>query len=248
MAIERGKIITITSVKGGVGKTTFTLSLASTYASLKKRVLIIDMDLFSGDMEALLNVDANKNAYTIYEDITNNNFSNLETYITKYNDKIDLIAAPKDPRYAAKMNGNFIDLLFSKVSTRYDVVLVDTNHFLNLVNLTVFDHSDQILYLINNSLMNVKSMRTMISIFQDMKLNKYKVLLYEASNKTKSKINKIDIQTILKDNIDYIVPTTFYIKDIDKYIVDNTIVKYICKYVNKKDNNVFFKIGKDLIK
>ena len=32
----------------------------------------------------------------------------METYITKYNDKIDLIAAPKDPRYAAKMNGSFI--------------------------------------------------------------------------------------------------------------------------------------------
>ena len=42
MAIEKGKIITITSVKGGVGKTTFLLSLAHTYKKLNKKVLIID--------------------------------------------------------------------------------------------------------------------------------------------------------------------------------------------------------------
>ena len=41
-----GKIITISSVKGGVGKTTMTLNLAGIYCELNKRVLIIDLDLY----------------------------------------------------------------------------------------------------------------------------------------------------------------------------------------------------------
>lgn len=60
MAITKGKIITITSVKGGVGKTTFLLSLANVYKNNNKKVLIIDNDLFSGDIESILNVESKR--------------------------------------------------------------------------------------------------------------------------------------------------------------------------------------------
>ena len=49
-----GKVISISSVKGGVGKTTLTLNLAGIYQQLKKRVLIIDFDLYSGGVATLL--------------------------------------------------------------------------------------------------------------------------------------------------------------------------------------------------
>ena len=37
-----GKVITVSSVKGGVGKTTMVLNLAGIYCGLNKKVLIID--------------------------------------------------------------------------------------------------------------------------------------------------------------------------------------------------------------
>lgn len=244
MALAKGKIITVTSVKGGVGKTTFLLSLASTYAKEKKRVLIIDMDLFSGDIAAILNAGIKKDLYTIYEDITNNNFYGIDSYLSKINDNIDLIAAPKDPRYAGKINSKFLNLLFSKVSSRYDVILIDTNHFLNEVNLVTFDNSNEILYILNNNSMNLKSMRTMISIFADMKLSKYKIILYEARDKEKMIFNKFDIRNLIKDNIDYVIPSDFYVKDIDKYIVDGKILNI----VNKKNSEIYKKIAGNLLR
>ena len=63
MAITKGKIITVTSVKGGVGKTTFLLTLASIYKKQNKKVLIVDMDLFSGDIEAILDRPSKKDIY-----------------------------------------------------------------------------------------------------------------------------------------------------------------------------------------
>lgn len=248
MAQKKGKIITFSSVKGGVGKTTFLLAMAGLYANKKNKVLIIDMDLFSGDIEAILNGDSKKDLYTLFEDMTNNNFYDLDSYITNYNEHIDFIASPKDPRYANQINASFINLLFSRVSSRYDVVLVDTNHFLNEITLVTFDNSNEIVYVINNNSMNLKNMRTMISIFTDMKLNKYKIILYDARDKNKNVFKNFDIRNIIKDNIDYIIPNDFYMKDIDKYIIDNKLLQVTTKIINKKNSRLFDKIAKDLIK
>ena len=247
MQFTRGKIVTVTSVKGGVGKTTFLLTLAATYKRENKKVLIIDMDIFSGDIEAILNVPSKRDIYTLFEDIINNNFYEVDNYITKYDDNIDFIAAPKDPRYASKINGRFLNLLFNRVVPKYDVILVDTNHFLNDINLVTFDHSNQIVYLMNNNPMNLKSMKTMLSIFEDMHMNDYKIVLYEVFNK-KNVFKKFDIKSIIKDDINYIIQSDFYIRDIDKYILDGRFIENSIKYLKSGNLRLFEKIAKDLIK
>ena len=51
MALKQAKVITVTSVKGGTGKTTFTLSLAGILANKNLKTIIVDMDLHSGVLE-----------------------------------------------------------------------------------------------------------------------------------------------------------------------------------------------------
>ena len=41
MALNRAKVFTVSSVKGGVGKTTFLLNLAAVFKRLNKKVLIL---------------------------------------------------------------------------------------------------------------------------------------------------------------------------------------------------------------
>ena len=55
MSLNKAKIFTVTSVKGGVGKTTTLINLAGIYSKLGKNVLIIDLDFYSSDIVASLN-------------------------------------------------------------------------------------------------------------------------------------------------------------------------------------------------
>ena len=45
---KKGKIIAITSVKGGTGKTTTVLNIAGALHNKRKKTIIIDLDLTSG--------------------------------------------------------------------------------------------------------------------------------------------------------------------------------------------------------
>ena len=76
MALNKAKVYTVTSVKGGVGKTTTLLNLAGVCANLGKKVLIIDLDLYSGDIASILNINYNNDIYNLFEDINNNKFDN----------------------------------------------------------------------------------------------------------------------------------------------------------------------------
>ena len=183
----------------------------------------------------------------LFEDITNNNFYDIDDYITHYDDYIDFISAPQDPRYASKVRGNYLNLLFNRVSSKYDVILVDTNHVLNEVNLVTMDHSNEIVYIMNNNSMNLKNMRTMISIFSDMHLSNYKIVLYEARDKGKTVFNNFDIKSLIKDNIDYVISSDYFNKDIDKYIVDGKIFDMLNKQKGKSMKTLNT-IAEDLIK
>jgi len=224
MALNKAKVFTITSVKGGVGKTTTVLNLAGIYSRLEKRVLIIDLDLYSGDVASLLNINYNNDIYNLYEDMNNNKFDNLDDYVTSYNEQIKVLPAPKDPRFARKISSKILNLILYKASMKFDVILIDTNHILTDINLFALDFSDQILYLINNDSMNLKNMKTIVSILNDMNKSNYKIILNESNDRDKNYYNKYDIKNIINKSVNYIVPSNFYIKNIDKYIIEGNIL------------------------
>ena len=146
MAVKNGKIISISSVKGGVGKTTMAINLAGIYYMMKKRVLIIDADFYSGGVSAWLDVRNKKDIFMMIDSISNNRYSTISDYVVSYNSGIDVLASPHDPRCAIKIDCKYIPMIFEFAKREYDVVIVDTNHIMNDVNLMVLDHSDMSLF------------------------------------------------------------------------------------------------------
>ena len=232
MALKQAKVITVTSVKGGTGKSTTTLALAGILSNKKLKTIIVDMDLYSVVIAASLNLKAKKDIYTLVNDYMNHGLKDLDEYITKYNDYIDVLPAPKDPRSVGKINSHYIDAILKKLKYQYDIILIDTNHIIDDINLITFDNSDNIIYVITNDLMDLKNMKTMLAIYKDMNLNNFYLILNETLSK-----DKVDIYTInsfLEKNIDYVLPSSSFIKNMRKLLMDGKIITLEKAYQKEK--------------
>ena len=221
---QNGKIITITSVKGGVGKTTLIINLAGIYFLMKKKVLIIDLDLFSGGVATCLNVNTKKDIYMLVDALSNNKQIELSDYVCNYNNGIDVLACPKDPRDVSKIEVKYISRIFEMAKRDYDVILVDTNHLLDEIALVAMDSSYSNAFIITNDLVDLKNMKSLISIFKEIGRTDYKIVLNNARDTGRDYISLFDIRNMIKANVDFTISRNFYIKHIDKYVLAGDIL------------------------
>ena len=224
MALKTGKVISISSAKGGVGKTTMATNLAGIYYMMKKKVLIIDADFYSGGVSTWLDIRNKKDIFMMIDSISNNRYSNISDYVVSYNNGIDVLASPKDPRCAIKIESKYIPVILDFARREYDVVIVDTNHIMNEINLMILDHVDMSLFIVTNDLIDLKNTKSLVSIFKDTGKANYLLCLNSSRDTGRDYLSLFDIRNILKYNIDYSISSSFYIKNIDKYVLNGEIL------------------------
>lgn len=246
MAIKQAKIITVTSVKGGSGKSTTVLNIAGILSEKNLKTVIVDMDLYSGMISAALNIESDNDIYTMVDDLGGSRFKQIENYVKPYNENIDIISAPKDPRNVLKIHPSYIDIIINRLRYKYDVILIDTNHIIDQINLVTFDLSDKIIYVLPNDLMAFKNMKTMISIYQDMGLDKYIVVLNDSLGY--DHFSYYDIKSILGIDIKYVLPKSFYVKNIQKYVTNGKILTLEKNFTHSKGTLILKELVEDILK
>ena len=231
-----GKVVTVSSVKGGVGKTTLTANLAGIYSLLKKKVLIIDLDLYAGGIATILNVDNKKDIYMLVDSISNNRFTSLRDYVCSYNNGIDVLSAPKDPRDVSRIESKYISKILDIAKKEYDVVLVDTHHLLDEMTLVLLDACYMSAFIVTNDLVDLKNMKSLISIFNEANKENYRIVLNNSRDTGRDYISLFDVRNMLKKNVDFTISRNFYIKNIDKYVLKGEILT-LNKFINKAYSN-----------
>lgn len=247
--MNKCKVISINSVKGGVGKTTMVLNLAGIYFMMKKKVLIVDADFYCGGVSTWLDLKNKKDIYALIDNISNNNFNNIQEYVTSYNNGIDVLASPKDPRCANHINSKYVTMAIEFFKKEYDVILIDTNHLMNALNLTILDYVDESLLIVTNDIIDLKNSRNIVSIFKDTDKTNFLVCLNSSRDTGRDYLSLFDIRNILKCNIDYTISNSFYIKNIDKYVLDGEILTLNRKIIknHSKDITKLNKLAEALI-
>jgi flagellar biosynthesis protein FlhG len=117
------RVISITSGKGGVGKSTFSIFLAKSMASQGKKVLLFDGDMGLANLHILLGVTTQKNILNFTK-----GEASLEEIIYPVEENIDLLAGSSGASEIADLSSNKTDNLISNLNSltqKYDFIIVD---------------------------------------------------------------------------------------------------------------------------
>ena len=242
--MAKGTSIAVFGAKGGTGKTIFTLNLAEAIAKLGKTCLIVDADLYSGQIDCALNKKTKKDIYNFADDYSNNRYKDFEDYVVKYNEYIDVLPCPTDPRRANKIDAKYLKIILDKAVFKYDFVLVDMSHAFDEINVNVLDIVDKILLMTTNDPLDLKNMRNVLTLFKDNEITKYKVMLNDSVANNRDYFSFYDLKVIIDNNVDYVISTKFYVSNMDAYVFDGKIFSLECEKFD--DLKVFELIMKDL--
>ncbi|WP_218460128.1 ParA family protein [Rickettsia sp. TH2014] len=143
------KVIAIVNQKGGVAKTTTTVNLATAFAAVNKKILVIDLDP-QGNSSTGFGISQQQRKNTIYQVLTNliklkdaiisTDIPNLEIITANTNlsaAELDLTKS-KDREY-------ILMKLLEEIKILYDYVIIDCPPSLNLLTVNALVASDEVL-------------------------------------------------------------------------------------------------------
>ena len=143
-----GKIIALANQKGGVGKTTTTINLAASLATLEKSVLVIDADP-QANASSGLGVDIKEVDCSIYECIIDHADVRDAIYTTDINgldiipSHINLVGAEIEMLDLPNRE-NVIKNMLATIRDEYDFILIDCSPSLGLITVNALTAADSV--------------------------------------------------------------------------------------------------------
>lgn len=122
---KKDKVVLLTSSISGEGKSFVSINLAASLALLKKRVIIIGLDIRNPKLTEYININSRLGVtnFLASEDITTDQIivpSNIHPLLDV------IVAGPVPPNPAELLLSNRLDALFENLRDRYDYIIIDS--------------------------------------------------------------------------------------------------------------------------
>ena len=204
---ERGKIISLFSPKGGVGRTTLATNLAvALHQSAEKPVVLVDGSLPFGDVAVILNM--NPKAKTIGDLVGSFDTMDadvLESVLVTHSTGIKVLLAPQTPEAAELIQPANMKRVLEQLRQSYAYVVVDTWPSYTEIVLTVLDTSDVVLVPMTLEITSLKNVRVFMEIATKLGYDDNKVQLVANRNDSSGGIKASDVEASLGRKIPHTV-------------------------------------------
>jgi pilus assembly protein CpaE len=137
-----GRVFTVFSPKGGVGKTTMAVNLSVALARTTADVCVVDLDLAFGDVAITMQLIPE---HTITEAAESDDldFSLLQKLLTQHESGISILAAPTHPEGRDLITATIARRVIQTLRRNFDYVVIDTPPGFDDQVLGAFDETDE---------------------------------------------------------------------------------------------------------
>lgn len=202
----QGKVISVFSNKGGLGKTTIAVNLGYELARRDRRtkVAIVDMNLFLGDVTTFLDLTPPYDMSFLIKKIDET--KDIVDLTTQYSDSNYYIIADSPYRdYANNVSKEDVVKMLNALRKRFNYIIIDNSSAITGKTKYVLDLSDMILLITEANLPTLNNCKRCMDFFEHIGLqNKTQIVLNRYSSS--DECQKQDVADILQKNILSVIP------------------------------------------
>lgn len=204
---RQGRIISVMSPKGGVGKTTVTTNLA---VGLGKEapmgVVVVDLDLQFGDVASGLLLEPEKTLADAVVGAAVQDSVVLKSYLTLHPSGIYALCAPLLPTESDGITGEQVGRLLSQLANEFQYVVVDTAPGLDEHVLATLELATDAVWVCGMDIPSIRGLRNSLSVLKEIGLipEKRHVVLNMADRRTGLTVQ--DIEATIGCPVDIVLP------------------------------------------
>jgi pilus assembly protein CpaE len=172
---RRGSVIAVTSSKGGVGKSTIAVNLSIALRQQQPgRVVLVDGDLFFGDIATLLNLKPERTIYDLNQALE---AEIADQFLCQHTSGIEVLAAPVRTEQAEEIAHDRFRAILHVLQTLYDVVIVDATVSAFDTMLATLDVADLAILLTTLDVVCLKDVAQMVDVLEKLRFPAHNVIL-----------------------------------------------------------------------
>jgi pilus assembly protein CpaE len=161
-----GLIYSLTSLAGGVGVTTLCANLTLALSHLSNtNAAVVDLDLQKGGLSLALHLEPEQTIAALPEFARSLDSLRLEGALTKHPSGIYLLAAPKRIEDADHVLDATVSAVLNLMRQLFDFVVVDCGQRLDENTIAAWEHSDEVVYVVDQSLAAAHSAHRFAELF-----------------------------------------------------------------------------------
>lgn len=207
-----GKIITVFSNKGGIGKTTLATNLAVALAGVtNKRVALVDLNLQLGDVTTFLDITPSFDIGYVSTHLSRIDEAFLLGTLDRYKDKeLYVLADPPYLEQAEDITSEQIVSILEILKTVFSYVIVDTTSSFDSKTLSALDVSNSILLLSMINLPSIRNTQRCLDLFNRLDYPENKIKLLINRYLPDDEISTEDVEDALGHQIYWKIPNDYF--------------------------------------
>lgn len=241
------KVIAVTSGKGGVGKTNFTVNLAIVLSLLGNRIIVIDADLGLANVDVVLGINPKHNLLSLIR-----GYKNIEQILFDGPAGIKIIAAGSGIEELINLDEwqiKKVIMELNRLKEFSDIILIDTGAGISKKVLSFISSADDVIVITTPEPTSITDAYALIKVMSSKNHNtKFKLVVNRAMNYKESKVTAEKMSKVCKKFLDIDIEILGYILEdvgISKSVKEQR--PFVLKYPHNHTTESFYMIAKKLL-